>query len=110
MVTSCPASTSASTTWEPMNPLPPVTTTFIPMRASSVEHVAQRLHDPRHLILCHAGEDRQAHVAGTDRLGCGQRVRCIALEDRLSMKGVLVHLTGQRNPVLLAKTCLQCPP
>ena len=27
-VTSCPAATRASTTWEPMKPLPPVTTVF----------------------------------------------------------------------------------
>src|SRR5262249_51631082 len=90
-VTSCPASIRTSTRCEPMNPLPPVTTTLA-MALLLFKRRAQRPQDALGFTVLHAREDGKADVSGAQIVGHREGGGGIAAEDRMGVERHLVDL------------------
>src|SRR5215467_13879218 len=134
--TSWPARTSWSTTWEPMNPPPPVTASCttalsrVPYRPShrpaplgcpaprataclpelpARERFVHRGDGSQYLVdlrVAHIGVDRQADVPGSDVLGHGQRRTSVVREHGLMVEWQVVHLAGEPDPEPVTKVLL----
>src|SRR5438093_9311869 len=111
-VTACPASTKASTTCDPMKPLPPVTTTLamIGTPCSSTDDVFQCVQNLAGLSFVHSRKDRKTQVPGAVVFRRRKRTGRVRFEHRLLVQRFLIHLAGQRDSVLVAQQRLEGPP
>src|SRR5437899_12814236 len=100
--TSWPPAMSASTTWEPMKPEPPVTpsstlASFPITDGEAVKGRSQRLEHVRRLVVCCLRRDWQANVIGADRFGPRQIAAEIRGKDRLAVTGRVVDFAAQAD-------------
>src|SRR5215813_8610231 len=91
MISPTSSRTSCSTTWEPMNPAPPMTSTRRPRRSMSGPPVERgdALHDVRLLLRRQLGVDRKREDLAGGTLGFGEVARLVpqVMEALLEMEG-----------------------
>src|SRR5579884_2058108 len=108
--TSCPAPSSRATTWLPMNPHPPVTTTRNRLSSHAPVDAPEGLKHVVYLGIGHVRMHRQADLAGAHVLGGGEGPVGVAGEDRLQVQRGGVDLTAKAHVGLGAEPLLELVP